>query len=285
VEEDYGWAARLYQAWLSWDSGTRWSLLVGIYDLGWHFHSLPSTSVFNRLPGQTTGSFSPGGLGLLDLFPLSAPAVRLQWQPVEGFVIQTAAVWLEAEHGIAAHRLVPELPASQRWLGIAEAVWDRDGTAENSYFDRRFGFGVWALPAARLEDSTRVPMGGYVFADLRVWSRPGQEEQGCAAFGSVSVANHRAGAWEKRAVAGLHWLGLFPRRPADETALAVIVEDSAATSDGAGRCHWNTAAELLHRIPLGEHAYLQSTLLWRQQQADAPDAEQWKIGLTLGISF
>ena len=285
AEEEHRWTARLYQAWLSWDAGARWNWLVGLYDVGWHFHALPSAAAFNRLPGQNTGSFSPGSLGLLDLFPLSAPAVRIEWKPTGSFAVQTAAVWLGAEHNLAAQRLAPNLRASQRWLGLAEVVYDREGIAANGFAHRRCGIGAWAIPAARLENSGRTPLGGYAFADTRVWSERDQPEEGVSVFASISVAHHRSGPPEKRAVAGLHWLGLFPHRPADETALAVIAEDSAATTGDANQRRWRSAAQILHRVPIGNSAFVQSTLLWSQPHTAESGGGGWKVGITLGVGF
>lgn len=285
AEEDYRWTARLYQAWLSWDGAARWNLLVGLYDLGWHFHSMPSTAAFNRLPGQNSGSFSPGGLGLLDLYPLSVPAARLEWKPIEGFSVQAAALWLGAGQDLASHQLVSDLSGSQRWMAIAEATWERDGTEENRFAHRRAGLGGWFLPAAELNDGKHSPWGAYTFADLRIWSEPGDAEQGVSVFASASIAAQRRGPLEKRAVAGTQYVGLFPNRPADQTALAIVAEESGATTDDEGHRHWDVAVQLLHRVQLGEHAYLQSSVLWRQTPTDDADNAGWKIGLTLGLSF
>ena len=288
VENAHQWSVRLYQAWLSWDAGARWNWLVGLYDVGWHFHALPSAAVFNRLPGRNTGSFSPGSLGLLDLFPLSAPAVRIEWKPTENFAVQTAVVWLGAEYNLAVHRLAPDLAASHGWLGLAEVVWEREGLEANGFAHRRFGIGAWGMPVAQLENSGRTPLGGYAFADIRVWSERDQPEEGVAVFASISVANHRSGAPEKRAVGGFYWLGLFPHRPADGIALAVITEDSAATAGNAGNAsprRWRSAAQILHRIPIGDSASVESTLLWSQPSTADSGGGGWKIGITLGVGF
>ncbi len=281
-EENYGWKARAYLAWLSWDGSERWNVLAGLYDVGWHFHSLPSVSTFSRLPGQTTGGFSPGGLGLLDPFPLSAPAVRIEWKPRANWAVHFASVWLEPGHSLATHTLAA---GSERLLLIGEVNWSREGDEENRCHHRRAGLGGWLLPGARLEDSSRTPGGLYAFADARLWSETAASEQGLAAFVSLSAAAHRDGPWEKRAVAGLESTGLLPRRAADRTALAFIAEETAATTSETGRHRWSAAAELLYRVPLGELAYAQASIQWRRPlDADGED-EEWKLGLTFGLSL
>ena len=86
VEESYGWKARAYLAWLSWDGSEYWNVLGGLYDFGWHFQSLPSASVFTRLPGENTGSFSPSAIGLSPTSagvgpgaPATAPVLNALW--------------------------------------------------------------------------------------------------------------------------------------------------------------------------------------------------------------
>jgi carbohydrate-selective porin OprB len=286
AEEDHQWDGRLYQAWLSYDGSERWNVLAGIYDVGWHFHSLPSTRTFTRLPGQNTGSFSPGSLGLLDLFRLSSPAIRIELKPTDRIALQVAAVRLQPEHGVGQHALAEHLADANRTLLIAQAGWSREGADENRQHHARIGLGGWLLPGARLADSPRTPFGLYVYADARLHSEVHDADQGCSAFLSLSAAAQRPGTWEKRVATGLAWTGLLPARDTDETALAVITEDAGEPSyDARGRRRWRTSAELLHRIPLGDHAYVQGALQWRRafEVAERPDA--WRIGLSLGLSF
>lgn len=281
-EENYGWKAQPYLAWLSWDGSEHWNVLAGLYDIGWHFHSLPSASAFSRLPGQTTGGFSPGGLGLLDPFPLSAPALRVEWKPRPQWAVHFASVWLEQGHSLAAHSLAA---GSERLLLIGELNWSREGEEENGYRHRRAGLGGWLLPGADLEDSTRTPAGVYAFADARLWSERAEPEQGLSAFTSLSAAAHRDGPWEKRAVAGLEWTGFLPRRNADRTALAVIAEETAATTSEEGERRWTASAELLHRVPIGDHVYVQANVQWRHPLDEDGEDEEWKLGLSVGFSL
>ncbi|MGZ8202907.1 MAG: carbohydrate porin [Burkholderiales bacterium] len=286
AEEDHEWEARLYQAWLSYDGSARWNVLAGIYDVGWHFHSLPSTSTFTRLPGQNTGSFSPGSLGLLDLFPLSSPAIRIEIKPVDRFALQVAAVRLEPEHGVGQHALAEHLTDTNRALLIVEANWAREGTEENRQHHLRTGLGSWLLPGAQLADFARAPFGFYAFADARLYSEVHDADQGCSAFLSLSTAAQRPGTWEKRLAGGLAWTGLFSTRNADQTALAVVTEDAGEPSrDSRGRRRWRTSVEALHRIPVGDHAYIQAALQWRRPFDADERPETWRIGLTLGLSF
>lgn len=286
AEEEHRWKARLYQAWLSYDGSEHWNILAGIYDVGWHFHSLPSTSNFTRLPGQNTGSFSPGSLGLLDLFPLSAPAIRIEIKPIERFALQVAAVRLEPEHSLGEHALAEHLADANRTLLISEAAWSREGSEENRQHHARIGLGAWLLPGARLADSARPPFGLYAFADARLQSELRDADQGCSAFLSLSAAAQRPGTWEKRIAAGLAWTGLLPARDADETALAVITEDAGEPSfDTRGRRRWQASVEALHRVPLGDHAYVQAVLQWHRPLTAAERSETWRIGLALGLRF
>ncbi len=282
VEEAYGWKARAYLAWLSWDGSEHWNFLGGLYDLGWHFQSLPSASTFSRLPGENIGNFSPGAIGLLDPFPLSAPALRVEWKPRAEWAVQLATVWLDEGHFLAAHQLAR---GSARWLVVAETKWTHEGTAENGYRHRVAGIGGWVLPGAQLDEGRRTPLGIYAFGDARLWSEPADPEQGLSGFVSISAAAHRNGPWEKRAVTGLEWTGLIPSRAHDRTALAVIAEESAGTTSSSGRRRRSVAAELLHRVPISDRAYVQGSVQWRSALTGQDPEERWKLGFSIGVSF
>ena len=120
-EEDWRWRARLYQAWLKWDGSEKWNILAGRYDPTWDFHSLPSAAPFVRLPSRVGGEFFPGSPGLLDLYSLAAPGVRLELKPTHHLAIQTAALVLDGEYELHGHRALEG--SERRPLFLAEFAW------------------------------------------------------------------------------------------------------------------------------------------------------------------
>ncbi len=249
-EEDWRWRAPLYQAWLKWDGSEKWNILAGRYDPTWDVHSLPSSAPFVRLPSRVGGEFSPGSPGLLDLYPLAAPGVRLEFKPTRHLAIQTAGLVLGDEYELHGRAV-----GGRRGLFNAEIAWrTADEEAEKrGHFHTRLG--GWRLPA-------QTSWGLYAFADAALWREPGSKEQGCSAFASASIAGARGRDLDRRFVGGLNWHGLIPRRDYDVTALALIHE---TLGDEPGN---RTAWELLHRVPLSETNWLQ----FRARTTGAPDS-------------
>lgn len=274
AEEDWQWTPRLYQAWLKWDGSDHFNALVGIVDLSWHFHSLPSTAPFVRMPARAAGEFSPGGLGLLDLYPVSSPAVRIEWKPTPHLYLQAAASWLTHDHQIKGRELLLDLAASERFLLIGEIGYRDEGEEDDGWPHRMVGLGGWCLPAA--SDT----WGSYAFADAKLWSEAQESWQGLAAFVSGSIAHASGVDRESRLVTGLSYEGLLPGRNEDRTALAWIFEHAGDDTAHPDR----NALELLHRVQLQEHAWVQASLQW-QGNLDATGEGEWRAGLRFGWDF
>lgn len=261
TEENYEWKLRLYQAWLSWDGNDTFNLQIGTLDPSWHFHSLPSSWPFVRLPARTAGQFSPGGLGRLDLFPLSAPGVRIEWRPRADFYVQAEALYVGSVWALDGMDLTRGTA-----LTIVEA-----GVRRESDKPFRAGIGGWVLSrSADLRDDGRTVGGVYAFADAGLLAAPHE----LSAFLTVAATRTTAARGQMRAAAGLHTAGLFPMRPNDETALATVWEE---LPDAGTRF----AAEALHRCWLHDSFYVQASVLWQCESG----GDGWRIGMAVGWSY
>jgi carbohydrate-selective porin OprB len=274
AEEDWQWTPRLYQAWLMWDGSDYFNALFGIVDLSWHFHSLPSTSPFVRMPARAAGEFSPGSIGLLDLFPLSSPTVRIEWKPTTHLYLQTAASWLDDDHQIKGRELLLGQRASERLLFISELGYQDEGDEASGWRHRMAGVGGWWLPGA--DDS----WGAYAFADAKLWSEHDERWQGLSGFVSASIAHAASSDQEHRIAAGLSYEGLLPMRDEDLTALALIYEHAGDELEHPTR----SAFELLHRVKLNDHAWVQASIQCQSNLDDTGDGE-WRAGLRIGWEF
>ena len=270
AEEDWEWKARIYQAWLSWDGSDHFNAFAGMLDPGWFFHSMPSTAAFVRLPARTTGEFSPGGLGLLDLYPVSAPALRLEWKPGSFSYVQAAAFRLDGNDEIRGRTLAAGAEGFDRMLTLVETGWRDEGAEDTGWKHRVGGIGGWWLPEG---DGS---WGTYVFADVKLWAEPQLDWQGLSGFASASIAKADGYGHEHRWVAGLAYEGLFPTRDEDTTSLAVIVEQGDEKTTNGDRHAW----ELLHRFRLNDHWWLQ----WALQRQDG-ETREWRNGLRIGCDF
>ena len=267
AEEEWKWNPRLYQIWLKWDGSERFSALAGITDLSWHFHSLPSASPFVRLPARNSGEFSPGSIGLLDLYPLSSPTILAEFKPSTLTYIRAAASWLESDHQVRGRELFGNLESANRSILIAEAGYSDEGDEDSGWKHLTAGLGGWWLPGA--EDS----WGLYAIVDAKLWSESDEAWQGLSGFASISTAQSFGYEQESRLVAGITYEGLLPNRDEDTTALAVIVEQPS-----------RQACELLHRIPLSDHLWIQASLQWQSQVEDSTSGE-WRAGVRFGVQF
>lgn len=261
TEEAYEWKLRLYQAWLSWDGNDTFNVQVGALDPSWHFHSLPSSWPFVRLPARTAGQFSPGGLGRLDLFPLSAPGVRLEWKPRADFYVQAEALSVGSGWALDGADLTRGTS-----LTIVEA-----GLRRESDTPFRAGAGGWLLGrSADLRADGRTVGGVYAFADAGL--RPAPHE--LSAFLTAAATRTTAARVQTRVAAGLHATGVFPARQKDETALAAVWEELPGEAA-------RFATEVLHRCWLRESFYLQTTALWQRQDRE----EGWRFGVAVGWNY
>jgi hypothetical protein len=261
-EEEWRWRSRLYVAWLKLDGSEKWNFLAGLYDPTWDFHALPSTAPFVRLPSRVGGEFAPGSPGLLDLFPLAAPGVRLEIKPEPHLALQAAALVLDEEYELHGRRALEEGEDGRSCLLLAEAAWRTLEEEEETRGHFHAGVGGWLLTGQN-------SWGLYAFADATVWRETGSNEQGCAVFVSGSIAGARGRDADLRASGGVTWRGLIPQRDDDVSAVAIIYEPRG--DDGEERTAW----EGLHRVRLTEKSWLQFTV---QRQAES----DWRGGLTFG---
>ena len=261
TEENYDWKLRLYQAWLSWDGNDTFNLQIGTLDPSWHIHSLPSSWPFVRLPARTAGQFSPGGLGRLDLFPLSAPGVRMEWKPRADFYVQAEALYAGSGWALDGADL-----SRCTSLTIVEAGLRREG-------DRPFraGVGGWMLGrSADLRGDGRTVGGVYAFADAGLLAAPHE----LSAFVSVAATRTTGANGEMRIATGLHSIGLVATRPNDETALAIVWEE---LPENAARL----ATEVLHRFWVRDSFYIQTSALWQRESG----ADGWRFGMAVGWNY
>lgn len=267
AEEEWRWRLRLYQAWLKWDGSDHFNALFGITDLGAHFHSLPSAAPFVRLPARSSGEFSPGSLGLLDLYPLSSPTVQIEVKPNALTYLRAAATWLENDHQVRGRELLRDQGTTDRLLFIAEIGYADESDEDSGWEHRLFSIGGWLLPGA---DNS---WGAYATADAKLFTESESSYQGLSSFLSLSAAKASGFDQEYRGVAGFSYEGLFPHRDEDTTAIAMIIEHPR-----------RQACELLHRFRLNDHCWLQASLQW-QGQAVGTDQSEWRAGLRVGWEF
>jgi hypothetical protein len=270
AEESWKWKTRIYQAWMKWDGSEKFNVLAGMVDLSWHFHSLPSAAHFVRMPARSTGEFSPGSLGLLDLFPISNPTLRFEFKPTDKIYAQSAASWLTQDHEIKGRRLLQGLPAGERFVFINEVGYNNEGSEENGWQHRKLGLGGWWLPGAQRA------WGAYGFGDAKLWGESVTSSQGLSGFLSASVSQAADVNLESRVVSGLSYEGLFPWRNEDCTAVAAIREEL----ENGGRTAW----ELLHRWKFSDSTWMQFSLQW-QSGLDDGKSQDWRAGLRAGFEF
>lgn len=270
AEESWDWNLRLYQTWLSWDGNDHFNALAGKIDPGWFFHSMPSAGTFVRMPSRATGEFSPGALGLLDLYPISAPALRMEWKPTAHLYAQAATWLLERDTEIRGRALVKYADGWDRTLTLAEAGWRDEGTEDEGWRHRFAGLGGWWIPAGG------GSWGLYAFADAKLWSESTQTWQGLSGFASISTAQAVGYQREHRIAAGLSYQGLLPGRDEDTSSLAVIVEPGSEPVTGWDRHAW----EVLHQWRINDHWWVQGAL--QRQEGQFHD---WRLGLRLGCDF
>ncbi|HEX7115279.1 MAG TPA: carbohydrate porin [Steroidobacter sp.] len=282
-------AARLYEAWVQWESDAAHALSVkvGLYDLNSEFDASDSRSLFIHSTHGVGHDLGQTGQNGPSIFPVTSLAVRAAWSPAPEWRMQLALL-----DGVPGD---PEHPSSNRIrlgsddgiLGIVELQWSGERI-------QKLWLGHWRY-TAQFEDlrSTDVEpwperddnRGTYAGIELAL-DGDTREEPATIAFARYGVAENRINEFENSWSVGVRHRGLFVSRSEDELGIAYARADVSKTARMlASRDRYEATIELTYRAALTDWLIVQPDIQFiRNPGADPSLRDSLVFGLRLEFS-
>jgi len=273
-------ALRLYEAWIDQKIGERLSLRAGLYDLNSEFDALEASGLFVSSPHGIGTDFSQSGENGPSIFPSTSLAVRVQWQPAEGWVIRAAIL-----DGVPGD---PDRPRRTRIkLGNGDGVL-LVGEIEAPLGGGKLLLGRWQYTAPfDLNDGSGAETGNagtYVRGEFPL---SGDADREVDAFFRLGTAAGRFNIFDRFASSGLKFSNWVPGREDDEFGIAIaaaFTSDSFRAATGAGSSE--VAVEATYRAPINSWLTLQPSVHYiRNPSADPGIADALVFGLRAEFSI
>ncbi|WP_329742002.1 carbohydrate porin [Dyella sp. A6] len=235
---------RVYEAWVQYNGRhSRWSVLLGRYDLNSEFDRLQTASLFLDSSFGVEPAFSQSGGGGPSIFPRPRMALRVALKLAHGVVWRSAVV----QGGVPLDRSLP--PAAERArfgdaLFVTELALLRRGPVEDPKagdpvddmigrqarlppYSGKLALGAWRYARRQicLEPSIAAractASGAYLLLDDPLLQRIGTAGRQLAAFAQLSVASGAADRFHRYVGVGLSLTPLFDAGADDALGLAV----------------------------------------------------------------
>lgn len=295
---------RLYEAWVQyngWDS--RWSVLLGRYDLNSEFDRLQTASLFLDSSFGVEPAFSQSGGAGPSIFPRPRFGLRIAFKPVPGVVWRSAVLQ-------GAVPLDTSLPPDAQRARLGDALFitelallardpvdapKADDPADDmigrqarlSPYTAKLAFGAWhytrreACLAPGSAARACAANGAYLLLDDQLFGHIGAAGRQLAAFAQFSVASGAADRFNRYVGAGLSLTPLFGGGSGDTLGLAVATAWNGRPYLRAQHALSQPVAaderiyELTYQRSIGAHLSLQPDLQYvihPDTRSDVPDA-------------
>jgi porin len=262
-------ATRLYELWYEQQLlDNTFSILIGQYDLNYEFAFTEYGSLFINSSFGIQPDISANVP--VSIFPVTAPAVRLKWAPIETLYLMVAAY--EGDPGdpaINKHGTRWKLFSREGTMTIFEAGY-RIGLEKGGALipPGTYKLGVW-YHTADFDDVTATDVAGdpiqhdgnygvYVIADQMVYRERGH--QGLGVFTQIGGAPDDRNEIDFYLGAGINYYGLIPGRDEDIVGIAGAY---ASISDNLRSAEPRDAAETTVEV-----TYLAQIMPWFAIQPD-----------------
>ncbi|MGH8175709.1 MAG: carbohydrate porin [Steroidobacter sp.] len=288
-------AARLYEAWIQWESASTHllSLRFGLYDLNSEFDTSDSRSLFIHSTHGVGHELGQTGENGPSIFPVTSPGLRAAWSPAENWRVLVAL--LDAVPGDPDHPSATrvDLSSEEGALGVSEVQWSGERITKLSLGHWRYTADFEDLRSTHAE---RRPErddnhGAYAAIEFAIGPVRAATEPVTLAFARYGVANGRINEFRNSLGVGLRRRGLVAGRPDDELGLAYSRTDvgsatrSIAAATGQTRDRYEAALELTYRAALTDWLIIQPDIQYVFNPGADPSLDDaLAIGLRLEFS-
>ena len=273
-------AARLYEAWIDQRFlDDRASVRLGLYDLNSEFDAIETAGLFLNSAHGIGTDFAQSGENGPSIFPLTSLAMRAEVALGDSWLVRAAV--LDGVPGDPAHpkRTAIKLGDGDGALVVGEVNFESGPV--------RAGFGYWRY-TARFEDlvtgaERRGNDGLYGFVEGRVYSEPGDPDQGLDLFWRMGRASTGFNAFKRYYGLGAVYRGALAARPGDDLGIAVAAAESSARyrliTDADSQ---EVSIELTYRAPIHRHIVIQPDIQYVFNPGIDPTLNN---ALVLGLRF
>ncbi len=260
---------RLYKFWFQKNfSGDRFSFRIGQIAADKEFFTSASAGVFINNAFGTPAVFSQNITG--PIYPVSAPGVRLRWEPTTAFSLRMAAFSGDVGTQTAnQHQVSFRLKPENGTLLLFEAAYKTQQNPDSSGLPGTFMFGSFVNNKDSADNLGRANhrgnYGGYLVADQQVFQEKTADgtPRGLSAYARIGYAPRDRNLVDFDTEAGLNYVGLVRPRSRDITGL------------GFAYTHVSNDAQLpFGKSPAGHHealieaSYLAPLTEWLSVQPD-----------------
>ena len=218
-------SARLYKLWFQQNFAEgRYSFRIGQMAADKEFFTCDSASLFVNNAFGTPPVFSQNITG--PIYPVSAPGVRLRWEPTPAFSLRTAAFSGDVGTQTAnQHQLSLRLKPESGVLLLVEAAYKTRQGSDTTGLPGTFKLGAY-YDSKRFEDNLggtahHGNYGGYLVADQQVYSEKTTDgsSRGLSVYSRIGFAPQDRNLVDFDTEAGLNYAGLFAARTKDIAGL------------------------------------------------------------------
>jgi porin len=286
---------RLYEAWIEQVfSGSRFSVLAGLYDINSEFDSKETSGLFINSSHGIGPDFSQSGENGPSIFPVTSLGLRLKWSPNPSVYIQTVIL-----DGVPGN---PERPNGTwiQWgkndglLSITELGFVHGNDApslsrtNSSLHDMRTAVGFWAYTSQSetlLPGSSYSNWGVYGMVEKNVLAEPGVEGQGLGLFARFGLAEPSINRFGLYISSGLVYTGLIHGRDEDQVGLAIAIAKNTDDYREASKLGGMKTTSAEHNVEfsylaaLSSHASVQFDLQYYHHPDTNPDLDSALVGV------
>jgi porin len=256
-------AARLFEAWIEQDVGSRASIRVGLYNLNAEFDTTQSGGLFLLSSHGIGADYAQSGRRGPSIFPVTSLALRGEMAISDNLLARVA--------------ILDGVPGDDDDPGrTAIKLSQRDGALITGELDflrggLKAGIGGWAYTApASLpvsDKATRQPgdRGVYAYGEFRLVGDRSDDPEGLAGWLRVGAADKRSNAVERYLGGGLVYTGALPGRSKDQAGISFAM---ASLGSRFRRAEAESGAALDRHELIAELAYQAVVTPWLSLQPD-----------------
>lgn len=248
------------EAWVEYrGDGDRWSLRAGLYDINSEFDALDGSALFLHSAHGIGTDIAQSGRNGPSIFPHTSPGLRLSFALTDQATLRTAVLDGVPNDPDRPDHSTLRIGGSDGAFGITELDLQRG--------QQRLLLGAWGY--SRDQDdlagdgATGTSAGAYLRGEALL---SGDEARGLRGFFRVGGASARTNPFDRFYSVGLHWVGPFAGRQADEAGIAIAHavagrnQLDVLAQDGIAAARAETALELTYRFALTDRLALQPDL-------------------------
>ena len=289
-------SVRLYKLWFQKNfDGGRFSFRIGQMAADKEFFTSDTAGVFLNNAFGTPSVFSQNITG--PIYPVSAPGVRIRWEPAPGFSLRAAVFSGDVGSATAnQHQTRIRLQKESGALVLVEAAYKTHQAKGDDALPGTFKLGGY-YDSKWFDDRSggerhHGDYGAYFVADQQVYREKdsGDSPRGLSIYSRVGLAPRNRNLVDFEYQGGLNYAGLLRSRPKDITGLGFaythVSRDVQPSADGPAPGSHESLIEAAYLAPVSDRLTIQPDVQFIMHPgANALHHNALVLGLRVSLSF